>query len=588
MKKEMIAKWTSMFNEGEYEQLERTARFYLMKHPGSGMAYKGLSAALQVQGKDAMQPAKMAAELLVTDVEAQFNYGVILQKADKLDDAIAQYRKALAVKPNYAPAYNNMGNALKDSCRAHESILAYRRVLEIDPTLVEAYLNMGNSLGGIGLFKHAISAYRHGLMLKPDFEEIYTSLIFTTDLMSGPNAADAHAVRREWYENCIAKLGRYSSYENDLSTDRRLRIGYVSADFKEHSAARSFGGMLTWFNPLKFEVYAYCNNEKKGDDFTKMFREGVTAWRETRKMADSDLAELIRQDKIDILVDLSGHTQGNRLQVFARKPAPIQITAWGYASGTGMDAMDVLFSDEVVIPPDEQKHYTEEIRYLPSLLGTFFSQNFPECAILPALESKWITFGSLNRIAKLTDETFDVWAQILLRVPDSRLLLKCGGMDDKATKENVLWKFGRVGIEPWRINIHGASPWWDHVNTNNKIDIGLDPFPHGGGMTSLEGFVMGVPTVTLRCSTIAGRLGASFNKSLGMEDWTAETKEQYIEIAVTKAADRQALAKLRAELPGRFDKSAIGDANAYTRAVEAEYRFLWERWCAKTVEKTGT
>jgi protein O-GlcNAc transferase len=292
------------------------------------------------------------------------------------------------------------------------------------------------------------------------------------------------------------------------------------------------------------------------------------------------VVELIRRDQIDILVDLSGHSRENRLPVFARKPAPIQITAWAYSTGTGMRAMDVLFSDPVLIPPDERVLYAEEIRYLPNFLSYYPFQTPPAVTASPALTKKYVTFATFSRLEKVSDDAYQTWAAVLLAVPGSRMLFKNREMDHAAGRARVTDYFMRAGVAPERLILLGSTPWEQHMAAFDQVDIALDPFPQGGGVTSLEGFLMGVPVITLRWPTFGGRTGASILTTLGLTDWIAETPEQYVEIARQKAADLHALAELRQQMRERLMTSILCDADAYARVVEQEYRQLWQEWCA--------
>ena len=386
--------------------------------------------------------------------------------------------------------------------------------------------------------------------------------------------------RKRWDTLHAAHLLQQRTHSNIPDADRRLRIGYVSADFREHSAPKVFGGMLTRYDRSQFDVFAYSNSKRKDDRFTELFKQNVTVWRNIVGLSDDAVAEMIREDRIDILVDLSGHTADNRLLVFARKPAPIQITAWGYATGTGMRAMDVFFADPVMVPPQEKQYFSEEVRYLPSVVGSFFTEPFPDVNELPAMSDGIITFGSLNRLAKVSAETYRAWAEVLLAVPRSRLILKSGELNDAAAREQIAGHFIKAGVAADRIIMQGRTSWYEHMQAYNQIDIALDPFPHGGGVTALEGLMMGVPVITLRWPTVVGRLSASIMTTLGLSDWIAETQEEYIALAVQKASDLQSLAELRQQLRGIFTSSIIGDQAAYVRAVEQEYRQLWREWCA--------
>jgi predicted O-linked N-acetylglucosamine transferase (SPINDLY family) len=338
--------------------------------------------------------------------------------------------------------------------------------------------------------------------------------------------------------------------------------------------------MLTSYDRTEFDVYAYSNLMGKTDDLTELFKRSVTVWRDIGGLSDDAVAQIIREDRIDILVDLSGHTAGNRLLVFARKPAPIQISAWGYAAGTGLKAMDVLLIDPVMVPAEDQQYFTEQIRYLPCAVGAFFTDPFPGLNQLPALSDAVVTFGSLNRLAKVSAQTYSAWSQVLKSVPRSRLVLKARELSDAATRERVAGYFSKAGIAEERIIMLGKSSWYEHMQAYHQIDIALDPFPHGGGITALEGLMMGVPVVTLRWPTLPGRLSASIVTTLGLADWIAETPEEYLSLAIQKSTDLNSLATLRGQLRGILTSSVLGDQNAYARAAEQEYRQLWREWCS--------
>jgi len=462
--------------------------------------------------------------------------------------------------------------------RFAEAEACCRLGLRVKPDFVEAHSNLGNTLKDTGRLVEAQSSYRRALELKPDYVMAHNNLIFTLDMAADMNLSALHDERRKWSEAHAAPLLQQIPHTNTPDPERRLRVGYVSADFKMHSASSAFGSMLTCYDRSRFEVFAYTNSVQT-DELTERFRQSATCWRKIVGLSDEAVAELIRQDGIDILVDLSGFSAGNRLLVFARKPAPLQITAWGYAAGTGMPAMDVLFSDAVVVPPDERQFHTEQVRYLPCLLTYSTYQSPPAVNELPALSAGVITFGSFSRLSKISDEAYRTWAQVLLAVPGSRMVLKTGELDDAATRARVTGHFTRAGVASERITLLGKTSWPDHMAAFNRVDISLDPFPQGGGVTTLEGLLMGVPVVTLRWPTLSGRTSASILTTLGLPDWIAETPEQYVEIAVRKAQGIPALAELRSQLRPRFMSSVIGDADAYARVVEQEYRQLWREWC---------
>lgn len=616
-----INQLVALFNAGNYVEMESLARLLIKRHPNYGFAWKALGTSLQGQHRDSTPALQKAALLLPNDIEVHNNLGIaleatgefdaaiascqravkinpkyaeayntlgnILNSLGQLDDATASYRQALAINPDYAVVHRNLGIALKNLGQLDGAMTHFHRALELEPDYAEAYSNLGSALKDIGRLDDAIACFRRALELKPDYPDAHSNLLFAMDLSPLADMAGLLRERQEWDAAHAAPLWQEPRHSNSPDPDRRLRIGYISADFREHSAPRAFGGMLTRYDRAQFDIFAYSNFKGKADKFTDLFRQSVTGWRSIIGLSDDTVAEMIREDEIDILVDLSGHSAGNRLLVFARKPAPVQITAWGYATGTGMRAMDVFFTDQVMVPAQEKQYFAEEIRYLPSVVGSFFTEPFPDVNELPALRDGVVTFGSFNRLAKVSAEAYRAWAEVLLAVPGSRLLLKTAELEDASIREQITGHFTKAGVRAERVIMQGRTSWYEHMQTFNQVDLALDPFPHGGGLTTLEGLMMGIPVLTLRWPTTAGRLSASIVTTMGLPDWIAATQEEYVELAIRKAANLQSLAALRQQLRGIFTSSVIGDQAAYAQAVELEYRQLWREWCASSLTKAA-
>ncbi len=610
-----IEKLLSLFAQGCLAEAESLAKLMTARYSFYGLGWKVLGAVHVQTGQSANAFSSMqkAAALLPHDAEAHSNLGITLHNLGLLFDAEASYRSALDIDPVFAEAHNNLGMTLKDMGRLGDACVSFRqalqikpdypdalsnlgfllyeqrclgeaeaclkRVLNFRPDCVESHCNLSATLLEAGQVDEAEEHLRQALKGRPDFSDVHSNLIFVQDLMTGMDIAFLQNERKRWNTVHAAHLYPQRAHRNRPDPERRLRIGYVSADFRMHSAAYVFGTMLVNFDPDRFEVFAYSNSTRE-DLLTRHFQKSVTQWRKIAGLSDDAVAELIRQDEIDILVDLSGHSSGNRLLVFARKPAPIQITAWGYIGGTGLNTMDVFFADPVVVPPEEKQFYAEQVRYLPCAIGYFHHHTAPEINVLPAMTSKGVTFGSFNRLVKNSQETYRVWAEVLQACPDSRMIIKTPALDDAGTRGWVTGHFTRAGIAPERIILQGNTSRDAHMAAFNQIDIALDPFPHGGGVTALEGMMMGVPVVTLRWGSLVGRLSATILSTLGLSDWIAETPEQYVEIALRKAGDLQSLAALRQQLRGIFTSSIIGDQIAYVKAVEQEYRLLWREWCS--------
>ncbi len=586
--KTMQTQFVSLFKSGRYVDLEAKARELLEKYPESGLGLKALGTTLRMQNKneEALPILQRAAEYMRDDPQTQYNAGVVLHGAQRFHEAIECYQRSLELKPKQPEVLNNLANALKAIGKPYEALEHYQHALQIDSTMNEIHVNMANDLLTLGRYTEAVERYEYALKIAPEYIDAHNNMIFAKDLMVGQTTETLQAERRRWDEKHAKKLRETRAHMNNPDPDRKLRIGYVSADFREHSASKGFGGMLTAYDKSRFDVYCYANILRKEDKLTELFRDSVTHWRDISGLTDNAASKIVRDDEIDILVDLSGFSGGNRLLLFARKPAPIQITAWGYATGTGMGAMDAMFSDRVLIPEDERRHYVEEVRYLPVFMGAFFHESFPEVSESPALLDGIVTFGSFNRLAKVTEETMDVWARILHAVPKSRLVVKDSDLTDPHSRDRIGGFFGKRGIAPERIVLQGGTTWDEHMLAFGQIDIALNPFPQGAVITAIEGLMMGVPLIALRWPTLGGRSSVSILTLLGMTDWIAETEEQYVAIAVEKAKDIQGLAALRANVAGMVENSILGDAEGYARLVEAEYRDIWRKWCDQKVLDT--
>jgi len=408
----------------------------------------------------------------------------------------------------------------------------------------------------------------------------HTNLIFALNFDLAVGAEEQCQERVRWYEQHGRPFAAaISHHENSPDPERRLRIGYVSGHFRRYPPTYAFGPVLLNHDAERFEVTCYSDTVR-ADDLTQAFRARVERWRDTFGWSDERLAESIRADGIDILVDLVGHMLGNRLLVFARKPAPIQITGWGEPTGTGLPTMDYLLADPALVPLENRALLAEEVVDLPGFLGYWTPESLPEPGPLPALASGQVTFGSFNRMAKISDTVLRCWAAILRALPSARLVLKTPGFDESSQQARVRAVLSAEGIAPERLMLLGMSDRMAHFAAYQLVDIALDPFPHGGGMTTLDALWMGVPVVTTPGSTISSRLAAASLTALGLTDFIAPERAAYVALAVVKAGNLGALARLRQELRGRLARSAIGDPVRYVGAVESAYRTMWRRWCA--------
>jgi predicted O-linked N-acetylglucosamine transferase (SPINDLY family) len=387
---------------------------------------------------------------------------------------------------------------------------------------------------------------------------------------------------RHWAElHADALLPLATIHENDPSPERRLRIGYVSADLREHSVSFFIEPILASHDRAEFYVVCY-DNWPEDDKVNQRLRGLVDLWRKVHDLDDEQMAQLIRSDRVDILVDLSGHTVGNRLLAFARKPAPIQATWFGYMCTTGLEAIDYRITDAYLDPPGvTERYYVEELVRISSAAAFAPSPDSPAPGPLPSLTSNFVTFGSFNNYSKINDEAISVWSRILSSVPDSRLLLVVLGGDDPVMKRDVLQRFGSLGIMPHQMEVIGRRPLDKFLQLLQQVDIALDPFPYSGGTTSLHTLWMGVPIVALEGVSELSKSTSGMLRAAGADALVALSPEHYIDIAVRLATDRTALDGYRQTLRGRIARSPLLLGDQVTRSLEKAYRDMWRRWCVQ-------
>jgi predicted O-linked N-acetylglucosamine transferase (SPINDLY family) len=540
-----------LYSLGRLDEAELRLRRSLKLRPGYPDALSNLASVLVArhQPDEALRLAQQAVALAPGDSRFHDTLGAIFRAVGRNDDSIRSHQRALSLSPDVAGTWLNLAGTLQVAGRLDEAVAAYRRVLELDPT----------------------SAIAH------------SGLIFMLDVL--PDAVDeAYAERRRWSARFGQRwLTEPLAHTNAPDPERRLRVGYVSADFRQHSAAYAILPILREHDRSQVEIVCYSSVTMR-DDITAQFERLADGWREIVGLSDDDLAAQIQADQIDILVDLSGHSAGNRLPVFGRKPAPVQVTAWGYASGTGLAAIDAFLADAVILPKDERHHFAETVIDLPCALCFEPPHEAPAVGPLPALDRGVVTFGSFHRRTRLTDEALDLWARTVAAVPNARMLLKSPDLDEPATRERIEAAFAQHGVGADRLTILGATSRLDHLATYQQVDIHLDSCPQGGGITAIEGLAMGVPIVTLFGEGITGRTASSFLTVLGRPDLIARTPDEYISIACRLAGDAPALTQERATLRERLLASPVGNARLYTQHVEDTYRALWRRWCGEESE----
>jgi protein O-GlcNAc transferase len=555
--------------------------------PAYARAHYNLAGALEANGRfdEAIASLREVVRLTPNDADAHYSLGWIYGLTGNLDESAAAYRRAIALRPNFVGALTNLGITLHTKGQVAESLdadfrdgmAAFREVVRLKPDAA-AWSNLGSALMKIGEHDEAMAAYQKSIHLNPNVPSVHSSMIYAAHFHPAFDSPKLLAIARQYADLVEPHFsGKLAAHPNDRSANRRLRVGYVSPDFRHHPIARFLLPLLQHHDSEKVEIFCY-SGVTRPDDTTERFKPR-SSFVEVARLSDDQLAQCIRADKIDILVDLSLHMPGNRLATFARKPAPVQVTWLGYVSTTGLAAMDYRLTDAILNPPgDGDANYSEKSIRLPHSYWCY-EPYITEIAVnpLPAAENGFVTFGCFNGFLKVTAAALDLWAGILSAVPRSRLLIH-SPPDDHLNR--VLERFSRAGVAPERIEFVGKKSIHDYFLGYHKIDIALDPFPYGGGTTTCDAMWMGVPTVTLRGRTAVGRGSASILSTVGLGDWISENPDQYLAIAISKAQDSSALAELRANLRAKMQESPLMNGKQFAADIEAAYRRMWEEWAS--------
>jgi predicted O-linked N-acetylglucosamine transferase (SPINDLY family) len=571
----------------EMERREEAVACYaaaLRAKPDYVDALNNMGAALEAMGDyaSALEVLTRAVSLAPTMANARNNLAVVLGRLGRHDEAIGHLRTALKASPEFAEAHNNLGNALKALHRYEPAIASYRAALAANADYVEAMVNLGNVLALLSRHSEAVDFYRQALAIRPDFSEAHVCLLFALDFDPAVTAGEHQAERRRWYERHAKRFASsIKPHANDRDPDRKLRIGYVSADFRRHSAAVAFAPAVAHHDLERFDVMLYSNTAVE-DDMTDRLRAAASGWRRIRGLSDDALADVIRSDRIDILIDLSGHSEGNRLLMFARKPAPIQVSAWGHVTGTGLPTIDYLFADAVCMPEAHRRWLAEAVYDLPCAIAYDPPEYAPAVAPSPVSLGNPLTFGCLNRLSKVSAHALDLWARLLRDIPDARILLKDVQLSDPEERARIGAAFAERGVGQERLLLFPGTGHAEHLAAYGQVDIALDPIPASGGVSTLEALWMGVPVLALAGTEgSSGRAAATVLTALGLTDWIARTEDDYLGIARRWTEDVPGLGVLRGNLRPHMASTPVGNPDAYSRAVEAAYRAMWASYCAR-------
>jgi protein O-GlcNAc transferase len=545
-------------------------------------------AAERLESVKAKQNALVAVVPAAPDAESDLNpaelfaaLGATLRSGGAADHAAAWYRAALKCNPRDAYAHTALGALHVDAGRFDEAIVDFRRALEIDEKFHPARGYLDTALEETGRHDELEAVHRDAVALRPDDPDAHSVLLFNMQFRPNVSASDILTEARAWNARHARPLAaRALPHQNDRSPERRLRIGYVSPDFKDHAMSRFTIPLLRSHDHRQFEIFCYSSSNERSKE-TTLIRRAADVWREVSALDDAILCEVIRRDRIDILVDLTMHLFGSRLLAFARRPAPVQICWLAYPGTTGLETMDYRLSDPYLDPAGEETQvYSEETIRLPDSFWCYDPLTaVPEVSPLPALTAGRISFGSLNHFRKVNDGVLGLWARVLNAVPQSRLVLVA---PEGSARGRLHSFFEAAGVTRDRIEFVGRCARLDYLARYREIDICLDTFPYNGQTTSLDASWMGVPTVTLVGDTVVGRAGVCQAMNLGLPELIATTQDDYVRAASSLARDLEQLSALRRTLRTRLQQSPLMDAPRFARNLEAVYRDVWRRFCAKS------
>ncbi len=513
------------------------------------------------------------------DAEALHLLGILAYQVNRYDVAADLIRRAIVVNPNIPTYHSNLGKVLADFGQLEAAVAACRTAIRLKPDSAEAWYNLGHALREQGQIEDSMAAFRKALEMNPDFAEIRSCILLTLHLLPQVDAQKLYEEHRLWNQQYAQPLKKLIlPHANERNPERKIRIGYVSPDLWDHAIGRGLMPLLANHDHNQFEIVCYADMLKQ-DNFTQEFRSHADLWHNVAQLTDAQLVQLVRQDRIDILVDVALHSSRNRLLAFAQKPAPVQVTFAGYPSTTGLTTIDYRLTDPYLDPPGMyDAFYSEQSIRLPDSFWCYSPlSGSPPVSPLPALKNGYVTFSCLTKFCKINDQVLNLWARVLQAVDRSHIMILA---DPGDLRQLVLNKFSRHGIAAERIEFHGRRAPQQYLALYQQADITLDTFPYNGHITALDSLWMGVPIITLPGSTTVSRGGQSILSNIGLTDLIAQTPEQYIQLAANLAHDLSRLSTLRSTLRNRMLKSPLMDAPRFAHNIESAYRTMWRKFCA--------
>lgn len=567
--------------QGRLGEAVDSYRHALAINPDYAEAHANLGSVLKEQGRldEAVASCQQALRIQPHLAEAHYNLGIARQAKGLLGGAIESYQQVLGIKPDYLAAHFNLGIAYQALGRLDEAAASCQQALRLKPDYAEAYNNLGVARQAQGRLDEAAASFRQALLIRPDYTEAHSGLLMLMQYMPTLAPGEIFDEHRRYAEQHEASLKKHwQAHHNNRELGRRLKVGYVSGDFRNHAVSYFFEPVLANHDKSQVEVFCYYNFTQH-DAHTGRIAANADHWLVCAGMGDAELAERIRADGIDILVDLSGHTAYNRLPVFARKPAPVQVTWMGYAGTTGLSAMDYRITDAYMDPPGlTERFHSESLLRLPDTGAPYQpEQGCPEVNPLPALSSGGLVFASLNNPIKINQSVVNLWSKILAALPSARLML--GNVTEGEVEQRLVGMFGNAGVGADRLILKPRMSIVDYLALHHQIDIALDPFPYNGGTTSIHALWMGVPVISMAGENMVSRVGVAMLSRIGMNEFVTLNEGEYLHRAIQLAQDLPGLNRIRQALRARMRGEKCAPLNI-TRQLEVAYREIWQKWCA--------
>ncbi len=537
--------------------------------------YSGVVAFDEQKFEYAIETLVKANELAQTDLPVMYNLGMSYTKLEQYANAMTWFKKILTIKPDHVPTLLMVSATFDVTGNPSSSERTCKMILSIDPDNVSAYNNLGNAYKNSGQPQDAVNAYLNALERNPKMDSIRSNLLFSLNYaaMDGVSLKNDH--------EAFAKVWDNPKYSHNISkiTNRKFRIGIVSPDFNTHSVAYFLTGLYSHIDRDRFFIASY-GNVQYPDMRTKWFEQQSDIWRDINDIAPEQVAEIVHDDSLDILIDLGGHTGGSNLAMFGYQPSPIQITWLGYPATTGMKTIQYRLTDNIADPIGSENQYTEKLYRLPHFLNYTPRTDTPDCNFTASENRDYILFGSFNNIAKLSPHTIELWAAVLSTVPNSKLLIKHKFFNDPGVQKLFLDRFKEMGVSEDQL-IFKAFNFTNvgHFEEYHQIDIALDSYPYNGTTTTFEAMVMGVPTMSLEGDLHASRVGSTIMKGIGLPQFAASTPEEFLEKVLTISSDKEKLLTIKKDLRDRFYRSPFADQEGFTKSFENALLDIWESNC---------